>query len=136
MPIIAIPGNGRYPVQPVHIDDLVQICVHAAQGNGNVALDAAGHLFVAEFSDNSVTEYGAGSSGNAMPIATISGSSTGLTAPYGLGIDAAGDTFVTNFGVNTVTAPRFELRRIIPLSSIDLLRKCQHRFARKLRPGR
>ncbi len=40
------------------------------------------------------------------------------------------------FGVNTVTAPRFELRRIIPLSSIDLLRKCQHRFARKLRPGR
>ncbi len=42
MPIFAIPGNGRYPVQPVHIDDLVQICVEAARADGNVILDAAG----------------------------------------------------------------------------------------------
>jgi len=40
------------------------------------------------------------------------------------------------FGVNTVAAPRFELCRIIPLSSLELLRKCQHRLWRKLRLGR
>lgn len=27
MPIFAIPGDGRYPVQPIHIDDLVRICL-------------------------------------------------------------------------------------------------------------
>ena len=42
MPIFAIPGNGRYAVQPVHIDDLVQICLDAADADGNVILDAAG----------------------------------------------------------------------------------------------
>jgi uncharacterized protein YbjT (DUF2867 family) len=42
MPIFAIPGNGRYPVQPVHIDDLVQICLEAADADGNPILDAAG----------------------------------------------------------------------------------------------
>ncbi len=40
------------------------------------------------------------------------------------------------FGVNTVAAPRFELRRIIPLSSVELLRKCGHRLRRMLRPDR
>ena len=42
MPIFAIPGNGHYAVQPVHIDDLVQICLDAADADGNVILDAAG----------------------------------------------------------------------------------------------
>lgn len=42
MPIFAIPGNGRYAVQPVHIDDLVQICLDAADADGTVILDAAG----------------------------------------------------------------------------------------------
>ena len=42
MPIFAIPGSGRYAVQPVHIDDLVQICLDAAHGDDNVILDAAG----------------------------------------------------------------------------------------------
>ena len=42
MPIFAIPGNGHYAVQPVHIDDLVQICLDAADADGNFILDAAG----------------------------------------------------------------------------------------------
>lgn len=42
MPIFPIPGDGRYAVQPVHIDDLVQICLDAAAADGNVTLDAAG----------------------------------------------------------------------------------------------
>jgi NADH dehydrogenase len=42
MPIFAIPGNGRYAVQPVHVDDLVRICLEAAKTDGNPILDAAG----------------------------------------------------------------------------------------------
>jgi len=42
MPVFAIAGDGRYPVQPVHIDDLVRICLEAACADGNVILDAAG----------------------------------------------------------------------------------------------
>jgi NADH dehydrogenase len=40
--LFAIPGDGRYPVQPVHVDDLVRICIDAAQAAGDVVLDAAG----------------------------------------------------------------------------------------------
>ena len=42
LPVFALPGNGRYPVQPVHIDDLVRICVEAADADGDLVLDAAG----------------------------------------------------------------------------------------------
>ena len=42
IPIFAIPGNGRYGVQPVHIDDLVQTCLAAADADGNTVVDAAG----------------------------------------------------------------------------------------------
>ena len=42
MPIFALPGNGSYPVQPVHIDDLATICTHAAHAHNDVIVDAAG----------------------------------------------------------------------------------------------
>lgn len=42
MPIFALPGDGHYPVQPVHIDDLARICEHAAFVDGDAILDAAG----------------------------------------------------------------------------------------------
>jgi len=41
-PLFAIPGDGRYPVQPVHIDDLTRVCLDAAQADGDLVLDAAG----------------------------------------------------------------------------------------------
>ena len=41
MPIFAIPGNGSYPVQPVHIDDLATICTQAAHAHHDVIVDAA-----------------------------------------------------------------------------------------------
>lgn len=41
-PVFAIPGDGRYPVQPVHIDDLARICVEVGSADGDVVLDAAG----------------------------------------------------------------------------------------------
>ncbi len=42
MPLFAIPGDGRYPVQPVHIDDLARICIRAGQAESDLIIDAAG----------------------------------------------------------------------------------------------
>jgi NADH dehydrogenase len=42
MPIFVVPGDGRYPVQPVHIDDLAHICLRAAHGGPDETIDAAG----------------------------------------------------------------------------------------------
>ena len=37
-----VPGDGRYLVQPIHIDDLAHICLGAAHGLSDVIMDAAG----------------------------------------------------------------------------------------------
>lgn len=42
MPVFALPGNGDYRVQPVHVDDLASICEQSAHANGDVIVDAAG----------------------------------------------------------------------------------------------
>jgi NADH dehydrogenase len=41
-PIFTIPGDGKYRVQPVLVDELAELAVNAAQGRENVILDAAG----------------------------------------------------------------------------------------------
>ncbi|HEX2053338.1 MAG TPA: NAD(P)H-binding protein [Actinomycetota bacterium] len=41
-PVFAVAGDGRYPIQPVHVDDLARICVEAGQSHGNLVCDAAG----------------------------------------------------------------------------------------------
>jgi uncharacterized protein YbjT (DUF2867 family) len=42
MPIFLVPGDGRYLVQPVHVDDLAHICLRAAHDGADVIVDAAG----------------------------------------------------------------------------------------------
>jgi uncharacterized protein YbjT (DUF2867 family) len=42
LPVFALPGNGAYPVQPVHVDDLARICVEAAGAEDDLVIDAAG----------------------------------------------------------------------------------------------
>jgi nucleoside-diphosphate-sugar epimerase len=42
MPAFALPGDGRYLVQPVHVDDVARICTEAASVGRDVVLDAAG----------------------------------------------------------------------------------------------
>jgi uncharacterized protein YbjT (DUF2867 family) len=42
MPLFVVPGDGRYLVQPIHVDDLALICLRAADGRGGVIMDAAG----------------------------------------------------------------------------------------------
>lgn len=44
-------------------------------------MDSSGNLFAANLSYNTVVEFAKGANGNATPIATISGSSTGLVGP-------------------------------------------------------
>jgi NADH dehydrogenase len=41
MPLFAIPGNGRYPVQPVHVDDLADICLQVANADRDLTVDVA-----------------------------------------------------------------------------------------------
>jgi NADH dehydrogenase len=42
LPVFALPGDGRYRVQPVHVDDLARICIEAAARREDAVLDAAG----------------------------------------------------------------------------------------------
>lgn len=42
MPAFALPGDGTYPVQPVHVDDLARICVEAGEQTDDLLIDAAG----------------------------------------------------------------------------------------------
>jgi len=41
-PVFALPGSGRYAVQPVHVWDVARICEQGAAADGDVILDAAG----------------------------------------------------------------------------------------------
>ena len=42
MPVFAIPGDGNYEVQPIHVSDLVDICLEAAATDRDVISDAVG----------------------------------------------------------------------------------------------
>lgn len=41
-PVFAVPGDGRYRIQPVYVDDVAEIAVHTGHQTANVAIDAAG----------------------------------------------------------------------------------------------
>jgi NADH dehydrogenase len=41
-PVFAIPGNGRYRLQPVHVEDVARIATEAGQSSANQETDAAG----------------------------------------------------------------------------------------------
>src|SRR5918995_241955 len=42
LPIVVIPGDGQYLVQPIHVDDFAQICLRAADGLTDAVTDAVG----------------------------------------------------------------------------------------------
>jgi nucleoside-diphosphate-sugar epimerase len=42
MPVFPVPGDGRYRVQPVHVEDLARLCVQVAAGDEDEVIDAAG----------------------------------------------------------------------------------------------
>jgi NADH dehydrogenase len=50
LPVYGIPGDGRYSIQPVHVDDVARLCLEAGDGPGGAVVDAAGPEMLA-FSD-------------------------------------------------------------------------------------
>ena len=65
-----------------------------------MVLDSLNHLFVADISNNTVSEYDATS--GATINATFVVGSQGLSGPFGLAVDGSNHLFVTNTGNNTV----------------------------------
>jgi streptogramin lyase len=63
-----------------------------------LALDTNGTLYVADNSNNGVSEYRAGTT---TQIASLSGS--GMSTPYALSLDTNGTLYVANYGGNSVT---------------------------------
>lgn len=41
-PVFAVPGDGAYPVQPVHVEDVARLCTAAAGADRGPVIDAAG----------------------------------------------------------------------------------------------
>jgi len=62
-------------------------------------------ILVANQNSNAVTGYPAGAAGNEAPVATISGSNTGLGAPVGIDVDSHGNIYVANLFTVTVYPP-------------------------------
>jgi hypothetical protein len=71
-------------------------------GPHDLALDSAGNIYVANGGDfggpyaDTVTVFSAGATGNATPLATISGSNTTFNNVNGISLDAAGKIYVGN----------------------------------------
>jgi NADH dehydrogenase len=42
LPVFGIPGDGRYPIQPVHIDDIADLAVRVGSAAEDTVVDAAG----------------------------------------------------------------------------------------------
>jgi NADH dehydrogenase len=42
LPVFGIPGDGRYPIQPVHVEDVAEVAIQAGAMAGNVTLDVGG----------------------------------------------------------------------------------------------
>jgi nucleoside-diphosphate-sugar epimerase len=42
MPVFAVPGTGKYRLQPVYVEDLAELCLETANDQQNKCLDAAG----------------------------------------------------------------------------------------------
>jgi NADH dehydrogenase len=42
LPVYGISGNGRYTIQPVHLDDVAAICLEVAAGKSGAVTDAGG----------------------------------------------------------------------------------------------
>lgn len=75
--------------------------------------------YVANPLAGSVTAYGAGATGDAAPVLSLSGASTGLSQPRGVVADVSGKVFVANAGNNSVTEYAPEVTgNVAPIATI------------------
>ena len=70
LPVYGMPGSGRYPIQPVHVDDVARICVELAGAEPGDVVDAAGpdHLGFREMVD--IVRSAVGSRSVVLPMPT------------------------------------------------------------------
>jgi sugar lactone lactonase YvrE len=84
---VTVPGLNMVQTLGAEIEGTIRRVIGPATGLASptgVALDSAGHLWVANSGNATVTEYAADASGNAAPIATIGGKETTLNRPQAL----------------------------------------------------
>jgi DNA-binding beta-propeller fold protein YncE len=96
-------GSNGYTVPGAIINGAFALSLTGLNNPRAVAVDSAGKIYVVnngfeEDIASSVTVYPAGSNGNAAPIATISGSNTGLFDPAGIAVDSSGKIYVADTG--------------------------------------
>src|SRR5271170_5477981 len=70
-----------------------------------IALDPNGNIYVADDFAASVFVYPAGSNGNAVPTAIISGGNTDFTSPFGIALDSTGNIYVADYGLRLGATP-------------------------------
>src|SRR5581483_11913215 len=68
-----------------------------------VQAPAYGALAVTDYNSNVVEVFARSASGNAAPITSISGASTGLDRPTGIGFGGDGSLYVANYHNNSIT---------------------------------
>ncbi len=87
-----------------------------------IFVDAFKDIFVVNTVAGTVLEFSPGKSGNAKPIATITGTNTGLDLPDNVALDGVGNIYVTNSGqvVDSVTEYAPESNgNVLPIATIS-----------------
>lgn len=74
-----------------------------ASGVAAATAPAYGVMWAANGAENSLSEYAPRASGSVSPIATISGTHTGLHDPSAVAVSGSGRVFVTNAGNDSIT---------------------------------
>jgi uncharacterized protein YbjT (DUF2867 family) len=97
-PVFAVIGDGRYPIQPVAVEDLADLAVAAGAESGNSVRDAVGPEVYA-YED--LVKLIAGRIGRRVPILKV-GKRAGLAMAAGLGL-LTGDVVLTDEEVDGLT---------------------------------
>ncbi len=99
LPVFALPGNGTYPVQPVHVDDLARICVEAATADNDLVIDAAGPEQMPFAQLVALVQAAVGSHGPVIPLPPV----LMAAAARGLGL-LLGDVVLTHDEITGLTS--------------------------------
>jgi len=84
-----------------------------------VLRDASGVIYVVDDAANRIVVLSAIANGNALPLRTISGPSTGISAPIGLALDPSANLVVANSATNSVeTFARSDSGNVAPLRKL------------------
>ncbi len=95
--------RGAWPIWLGRLRLSIRLAVLVGVGSSLGAAWAQGELFVTNARSNSVTVYARTAARNTAPLRTLSGSSTGLSAPEGLALDLVhNELMVANISNNSV----------------------------------